>query len=197
MIDEPGIDPWKDILKVIDTIYGFTENFEKLMFVEFEDAEQIQRNYLIIQSTPQKCVATDFSSFIIYDRINETAKVYEMDYLFDILSNKTTSSYIHHIKLTSVAPYIHMYFSLTLNNSDVLNTNGVLKYYPENFTISGVSGDVLTASMTLPGEITSVKFIKENDIEKFQIKYINENGKSATIINDVIQFSCQDTVIEL
>lgn len=189
---------WKGIITTLDVREGLSENYDKVFFVEIEDPEQNDKvNYLIIQNEFDY-VITNFKSFIDYNKTSQTYEVYDLVDLFD----KPTESYLHNVHLSSDAPYINLYISLTTNKNEPLTKEDVISYcaFTYGHTIPICRGEVLTTDMNgetcwaLAAMISDV----DTDTPKITVKYFNNADKTiASISNDLIQFHCNDTVIKL
>jgi hypothetical protein len=175
-----------------------SENYDKVFFIEVEDPEQKGKvNYFFIQNQ-RSYVITNFKSFIDYDKISQTYKVYDLIDLFD----KPAELYRHNIYLSSYAPSIVLEFSLTNNKNEPLTKDDIVSYcaFTYGHTIPIFSGTVLTVSME--GErcwaLAAMIFDVDTDTPKITVKYFNNADKTIASINvDLIEFSCRDTVIKL
>lgn len=189
---------WKSILTTLDIREDLYGNYGNVFFIEVEDPEQNDKvNYLIIQNEFDY-VITNFKSFIDYDKISQTYKVYDLIDLY----NRPSELYRHNIYLSADAPYIFLFFSITTNKKEPLTKDDIVNYctFTYGHKITGCIGDVLTPSMEgkecyiLAAYITDV----DTDTPKITVKYFNNADKTiATISNDLIQFHCRDTVIKL
>lgn len=189
---------WKSILTTLDIREDLYGNYGNVFFVEVEDPEQNDKvNYLIIQNEFDY-VITNFKSFIDYDKISQTYKVYDLIDLY----NRPSELYRHNIYLSSYAPSIVLEFSLTNNKNEPLTKDDIINYcaFTYGHTIPISSGTVLTVSMD--GEtcwaLAAMIFDVDTDTPKITVKYFNNADKTIASINvDLIEFSCRDTVIKL
>lgn len=190
---------WKGILTTLDIREGLSENYDNVFFIEVEDPEQNDKvNYLIIQNEFEYII-TNFKSFIDYDKISQTYKVYDLIDLYD-KTETIANQYVHHISYGDLI--VQLFFSVKNYSSKEFTKVDMDNYFPEDTLVGGVTGYVYSSDVNGNGDyytypIIGVRKVTDNtgNVDYF-VFYTDYLGISKTIKAESTTHLI-DTVIKL